>query len=151
MKNILKMSVLFLLSVSLAGCGSAKGDPGKEKKKDDSNVVIRRRDDGTISSVNPLDEEGFVNGVMVNYYEDGKTVHSKVTFVHGSKQGPALWYYKNGQVYEHTAYVSGQKEGLTRKYYENGVLMEETTYSQGQEMSGKKRYDRRGEPITDQD
>jgi antitoxin component YwqK of YwqJK toxin-antitoxin module len=149
MNKLLKMLFLVLMGALLTGCGSGNEGPGAGKKKDDSNVVIKRREDGTVSSVNPLDEEGFVHGIQVNYYEDGKTLHSKVTYVHGTKQGPALWYYKNGQVYEHTAYVRGLREGLTRKYYENGVLMEETTYSQGKELPGKKRYDRRGEPIQD--
>lgn len=52
----------------------------------------------------------------MNYYEDGK------------KHGPALLYYKNGQVHEHTNFHYGRKQGLAKKYYKTGQLMEELTY-----------------------
>ena len=137
-------ALLILLAV-LASCGSG-AEPSSEKSKgEDSEVVIKRRDDGTRSSINPVDEDGYIHGVKTNFYEDGKTVHSRVTYVHGKKHGAAMWYYKNGQVHEHTNFTDGHKHGLTKKYYENGALMEELTYEKGEVLpESVKKYKRDG-------
>ena len=141
--------ILVLFTTAFAGCGSGDRESGKNSEEETPSMVKKRRDDGTLSSVNPLDEDGYVHGVKVNYYEDGKTVHSKITYDHGRKHGPALWYYKNGQVHEHTSFHYGRKQGLTRKYYEDGSLLEELTYEHGEVLPGKKTYTRSGELISD--
>ena len=131
-----------MLVASITGCSSGNKENQKDQEEKPS-MVKKRRDDGTLSSVNPVDDEGYVHGVKINYYEDGKTVHSRVTYDHGRKHGPALWYYKSGQVHEHTAFHYGRKQGLTKKYYKTGELMEELTYEQG-EVQGSKKYNRQG-------
>lgn len=147
MKKIFHLLVIASLVLGAASCSTGKNDKGSVENDDQSNIVKRRRDDGTLSSVNPLDEEGYVHGVKVNYYEDGKTVHSKVTYQHGRKHGPAIWYYKNGQVYEHTNFHYGRKQGLTRRYYDTGELMEEFSYQQGEELPGKMKFNKAGQQI----
>ena len=97
-------------------------------------MVKRRRDDGTLSSINPVDEDRYVHGVKTNFYEDGKTVHSKISYVHRRKHGPAIWYYKNG---------------LTKRYYDTGEIMEELIYDTGKELPGKKKYTKEGNQIPD--
>lgn len=146
MKKITQVLAILLMVIGLIGCTS--GDKKEDKaSKEGPTLIKKNRDDGTLSSVNPVDEEGFVHGVKTNYYEDGKTVHSKVTYVHGQKEGPALWYYKNGQVHEHTTFHLGKKHGLTKKYYKTGELLEEITYDQGEAQPGAKKYNRQGELI----
>lgn len=142
MKNILRIFLLVTLAAGFAGCGTGgeKTSAGEENPK----MVKKRREDGTLSSVNPVDEDGYVHGVKVNYYEDGKTVHSQVTYEHGRKHGPAIWYFKSGKVGEHTTYYNGRKHGLTKRYFETGEIREEVTYEKGEELPGKKRYDRKG-------
>lgn len=146
MKNSIQLLLLLALLLGISSCGS-------DNKKDEAaqeegpSMVKKYRDDGTLSSVNPVDEEGYVDGVKTNYYEDGKTVHSKVTYVHGRKEGPALWYYKNGQVHEHTAFQDGRKQGVTKKYYPSGELMEELTYEQGEVLPGAKKFNKSGTEI----
>ncbi len=147
MKSIVQFLIMAVITTSMAGCGSGNGDSGKAREEEKPTIVKKYHDDGTLSSVNPVDDKGYVHGVKVNYYEDGKTVHSKITYDHGRKQGPALWYYKNGQVYEHTNYHFGRKQGLTKTYYENGQLFEELTYEQGKVLPGKKTYDKKGNLI----
>ena len=147
MQKFLRIVWIALLSAGFTGCGSGKNDAGSEKKEETAELVKQRRDDGTLSSVNHVDDEGYVHGVKVNYYGDGKTVHSKVTYDHGRKHGPALWYYKNGQVHEHTNFHWGRKQGLTKKYYDTGELMEEITYNQGEELPGRKKYKKNGELL----
>ena len=139
---------VMVLSGALS-CRSGQEPGTKDKNSDDPELVKRYREDGTLSSINPVDDDGYVNGVKVNYYEDGKTVHSKVTYEHGRKHGPAIWYYKTGEVYEHTGFSYGKKDGLTKRYYQSGELMEEMTFDAGEELPGKKRYKRDGTLITE--
>ncbi|MFH0757429.1 MAG: hypothetical protein V2B15_09090 [Bacteroidota bacterium] len=147
MKSIVQFLIMAVITTSMAGCGSGSGDAAKAEEEEKPYVVKKYRDDGTLSSVNPVDDKGYVHGVKVNFYEDGKTVHSKITYDHGRKQGPALWYFKNGQVHEHTSYHFGRKQGPTKTYYENGQLFEELTYEQGKVLPGKKTYDKKGNLI----
>jgi len=144
MKKTIQFFTLLILVAGLSSCG---GDSKKEPKGQDGteNLVKKYNDDGILSSVNPVDEEGFVHGVKTNFYEDGKTIHSKVTYDHGSKHGPALWYYKNGQIHEHTSFYEGRKQGLTKKYYPTGELMEELSYEKGEVQPGGKKYKKSGE------
>lgn len=144
MKKTIQFFTLLILVAGISSCGS---DSKKEEKGQEvtESIVKKYNDDGTLSSVNPLDKEGYVHGVKTNYYEDGKTIHSKVTYDHGHKHGPALWYYKNGQVHEHTSFSSGHKQGLTKKYYPTGELMEELSYEKGEVQPGGKKYKRSGE------
>jgi len=146
MKKTIRLLAVLLLIAGISSCGT--GD-NKEQNGQEENpsIVKRRRDDGTLSSVNPVDKDGYVHGVKTNYYEDGKTVHSKITYVNGRKHGPALWYYRNGQAHEHTSFHYGRKQGLTKKYYPTGELMEELTYEQGEVQPGAKKYKRSGEVI----
>ena len=148
MKNKCNVFLTFLLIISLSsGCSSGKQESGSGEDEEQPEIVRKYRNDGTLSSVTQVDEKGYAHGIKVNYYEDGKTVHSKVSYQHGRKHGPAIWYYRDGQVYEHAGYHYGRRQGLTKRYYEDGTLMEEVTYEQGEELPGKKQYDRDGEPI----
>lgn len=146
MKRFTQILAISLMMIGLIACGS--DDKKTDKAGEESPAMIKKnREDGTLSSVNPVDEEGFVHGVKTNYYEDGKTIHSRVTYVHGQKEGPALWYYKNGQIHEHTAFHLGKKHGLTKKYYKSGELLEEVIYDKGEAQPGAKKYNRQGEVI----
>lgn len=107
-------------------------------------VVVRRRSDGTVSSVNQVDESGRVHGTRVTYYPDGKTVYSKLTFNHGIKQGPSLRYYDNGQVFEHLGFVKGEKHGPARKYHKSGRLLAEYEFEHGIAMPGLREYNEDG-------
>jgi antitoxin component YwqK of YwqJK toxin-antitoxin module len=146
MKKTMHLLALLLLITGLSSC-TAGNKKEAISQEETSSMVRKYNDDGTLSSINPVDEEGFLDGVKINYYEDGKTIHSKITYEHGRKHGPALWYYKNGQVHEHTAYYFGRKQGLTKKYYPTGELMEELTYEQGEVQPGARKFDRQGKEI----
>ncbi|MEN8202718.1 MAG: hypothetical protein ABFS28_09000 [Bacteroidota bacterium] len=143
--NYLLILTLALWTLSCNSDRKAEEEAGEEQQ---SNMVKKRRDDGTLSSINPVDAEGYIHGVKVNFYEDGVTVHSKVTYEHGRKHGPAIWFFKNGKIYEHTTYNQNRKDGLTRRYYETGELKEEAEFNAGEELPGKKKYTKEGELIT---
>jgi antitoxin component YwqK of YwqJK toxin-antitoxin module len=113
-----------------------------------SEVVKMRRDDGTVSSVNQVDELGKVHGVRVTFYGDGKTIYSKHSFVHGRKQGPAMWYYKGGQLFKHTHFEDGKRQGLTRIYYKNGNLLAEFESEKGNVLPGLKEYKEDGSLVS---
>ncbi len=144
MKKTIRFFALLLLITGISSCTTDQ-KKGEKSQEETPSLVRKYNDDGTASSITPVDEEGFIDGVKINYYEDGKTIHSKITYDHGRKHGPALWYYKNGQVYEHTSYYFGRKQGLTKKYYPTGELLEELTYEQGEVQPGGKKYNKQGQ------
>ncbi|MBN2697551.1 MAG: hypothetical protein JXR52_01890 [Bacteroidales bacterium] len=143
---------ILILSALMAGFlfgGCNQGPEKKDEKEAKSKYIRKYRDDGTLLSITSVNQDSYAHGLKVNYYEDGKNVHSKVTYNNGRKEGPAIWYYKNGQVFEHTGFKENMREGLTRKYYKSGVLMAEYTYEADQIMPGLKEYTEQGELITD--
>jgi antitoxin component YwqK of YwqJK toxin-antitoxin module len=144
MKNISVYLLILCLALLTPSCGSNSKENASSQTEEQSNMVKKRREDGTLSSMNPVDEEGYVHGVKVNLYEDGLTVHSKVTYEHGRKHGPAIWFFKNGKIYEHTTYFQNRKHGLTKRYYETGELKEEAEFNTGKELTGKKEYTKDG-------
>ena len=149
MKKMLQLILILCLTFPMNSCKQGKEATEQAAEENTPNMVKKKREDGSLSSLNPVDEEGYVHGVKVNFYEDGLTVHSKITYLHGRKHGPAIWFFKSGKIYEHTDYYQNRKNGLTKRYYETGELYEETTYDTGEELPGKKRYTRAGELISD--
>jgi antitoxin component YwqK of YwqJK toxin-antitoxin module len=85
--------------------------------------------------------------MKLNFYEDGLTVHSKITYDHGRKHGPAIWFFKNGKIYEYTNFYMNRKNGVSSRYYETGELYKEISYDAGKELPGKKKYDKDGKEI----
>jgi len=142
-------ATVFMIIFTTSACSSGKKEDTSDENKNQTEVIRKHRDDGTLSSVSQVDEKGYAHGIKVNYYEDGKTVHSKVSYQHGRKHGPAIWYFRSGQIYEQTSFHFGRRDGITKRYYEDGTLMEEITYEQGEELPGKKVYDRDGTLITE--
>ncbi len=149
MKKKLQLLLIFSLSILMFSCTQEKDSKDQATDENTPQMVKKRREDGTLSSLNPVDEDGYVHGVKINFYEDGLTVHSKITYEHGRKHGPAIWFFKSGKIYEHTTYYQNRKNGLTKRYYETGELYEETSYDTGEELPGKKKYTKEGELIKD--
>jgi len=147
MRNFRYILLIFIISTGTIACNSEKNKPDSPEEESQSNMIRKKRDDGTLSSINPVDEDGYVHGVKVNFYEDGITVHSKITYEHGRKHGPAIWFFKNSKIYEHTNFFYGRKNGLTKRYYETGELLEEVTYDTGEELPGKRSYTKDGQLI----
>ncbi len=136
--------LIILISVS---CNNNSENRLENANDERSNTVVKKRDDGTLSSVNQVDEMMRVHGVRVTYFADGKTIYTKLTFKHGKKHGPSIRYYNNGQIYEYGSFENGERHGLTRKYYKTGKLMAEFEYYQGIALSGLKEYNKEGELL----
>ena len=147
MKKTFRTILILSLSLLIVSCQQGKENSEQAADETTPKVVRKKRDDGTLSSINPVDEDGYVHGVKVNFYEDGVTVHSKITYEHGRKHGPAIWFFKSGKIYEHTDFYQNRRNGVTKRYYESGELYEETTFDTGVEQPGKKRYNKAGELI----
>ncbi len=144
----LKPVMLFLMfSVSLS-CSRSTNPEEALNSENKAETVVKRRDDGTISSVNQVNENNRVHGVRATYYEDGKTLYSKQTFSYGKKQGPATWYYLDGKVFKRTNYVDGKRDGLTRIYYKDGSLLAEFEAENGNVLPGLKEYKEDGTLVT---
>jgi len=141
--------VLLLLILSLSF--SCKRSQNMEEVIDSESkpeTVIKRRSDGTVSSINQVNANNRVHGIRATYYGDGKTVYSKQTFNHGRKQGPATWYYRNGQVYKQTSFKGGKRHGPTRIYYKSGSLSAEFESEYGNVLPGLKEYNKDGSQVT---
>ena len=138
---------LLLLSV-IFSCSQSQDTREDVAGADKPETVVKRRDDGTISSVNQVNDNNRVHGIRVTYYEDGKTFYSQHTFSHGRKQGPATWYYTNGQVFKQTNFEDGKRHGLTRVYYKSGKLSAEFESEHGNVLPGLKEYDEDGTLVT---
>jgi hypothetical protein len=133
-------------------CASCKQDVASGSGQHDtpkSEVLIKKRKDGTISSINQIDENGIVHGSRVTFYADGKTVYYRLTVNHGIKNGPFIRYFKNGQIYLFVRYRNGEKHGQARKYYKDGSLMAEYAYDHGIRLQDLKEYNRDGTLVTD--
>jgi antitoxin component YwqK of YwqJK toxin-antitoxin module len=145
------MRGILLVMMLLTACSCQRSSPGEGAAAGDDkdNLVFRKRDDGTISSVNQVDEEGKVHGIRATYYQDGKTVYSKQSFEHGIKQGPAAFFYTNGQLFKQTNFEDGKRQGMTRIYFRDGSLAAEFESDQGLVLPGLKEYDRSGRLIMD--
>jgi hypothetical protein len=141
------IQLLLLLSVifSCSQSPDTKEDVAGENKPE---TVVKRRGDGTISSVNQVNDNNRVHGMRATYYEDGQTLYSKQTFSHGKKQGPATWYYKSGQVFKQTNFEEGKRHGLTRIYYKDGKLSAEFESKHGNVLPGLKEYNEDGTLVT---
>lgn len=145
----MKGALLILMVIAAFSCERSSPRTGSPVREDRDTLVFMKRDDGTISSVNQVDESGKVHGIRITYYEDGKTIYSKHSFEHGIKHGPAIFYYSNGQVFKQTNFQNGKRQGLTRVYYRDGSLAAEFESEQGLVLPGLKEYDRNGTLLTE--
>jgi antitoxin component YwqK of YwqJK toxin-antitoxin module len=147
MNKQIRTLLFFCISIIIVSCNQGNEQSEPPVGEDTPRVVKKRREDGTLSSLNPVDSAGYLNGVKINFYEDGVAVHSKITYVHGRKHGPAIWFFKSGKIYEYANYYQNRKNGVTKRYYETGELYEEVTFDAGEELPGKKTYDKKGNLI----
>ncbi len=67
MRKVLRLTMLALLSLFLVSCNQGTKQTVQVETGDQARVVKKKREDGTLSSLNPLDEEGYVHGVKVNF------------------------------------------------------------------------------------
>jgi len=148
MKAIKISSLIILTLVLSTSCSNSRETEDKTSSDPEAEVVRKKRDDGTLSSVNQVDEMGRVHGLRITYFEDGKTIHSKLAFNHGIKQGPSIRYYRNGQIFEHSSFENGKKHGISRKYHKDGTLLSECEFKDGHAKPGLKEYKPDGTLIT---
>jgi hypothetical protein len=139
-------SALLILCIS---CSHSEKNKEEVLENNTPETIVKRRDDGAISSVNQVDAGGVVHGMRVTYYPDGKTIYSKLTFDHGHRHGPSIWYYKNGQVFKLCTYKNGKKDGPSRKFYKNGNLLAEFNCENGNVLPGIKEYNMDGNLETE--
>ncbi len=139
--------LVLVLSASFSCMRSANVEEVAANESKPENIV-KRRSDGTVSSVNQVNENNRVHGIRATYYEDGKTLYSKQTFDKGKKQGPATWYYMNGKIFKQTNFEDGKRDGLTRIYYKDGSLSAEFEAEAGNILPGLKEYKEDGSLVT---
>lgn len=148
MKSIAITCGLILTILMSPSCTNSSEAEEEKSSDPQAEVVRKKRADGSLSSVNQVDEMGRVHGLRITYFKDGKTIYSKFEFNHGIKQGPSIRYYRNGQVFEHSNFEQGKKHGLSRKYHKDGSLLSECEFENGHVLPGLKEYKPDGTLIT---
>lgn len=114
------------VSASLAGCGSNKPAPPKEKDvPTETQKRVRKEFQEKYASGQIKIEGTLVNekrhGLWKSYYPDGKK-WSETTFVDGVKTGPTTTYYENGMMRYNGQYENDEKVGIWNLYNTEGVL-----------------------------
>ena len=115
MMEINMKKIFILCSLILIGCGSS-GEPYEESY-----------DNGQLK-IETSTKDGERHGEFIRYYEDGK-IKETGTYVNGTKEGPAVFYWPSGSREERT-YVNDTKEGPSVYYWPSGSR-EERTYVNG--------------------
>jgi uncharacterized protein len=73
------------------------------------------------------DREGYYNGKLSNYFENGK-VKTEGNYLKGKAQGEHKEYYMNGKVSVESNYVDDKLNGMYKSYFFNGKLAYEGNY-----------------------
>ena len=105
--------IFILCSLILIGCGSSV-EP-YEESYDNGQLKIE-----TSTKV----ENGERHGEFIRYHKDGK-IKETGTYVNGTKEGPSVYYWSDGDRQERT-YVNGTKEGPAVLYYADGRTKNQT-------------------------
>lgn len=81
-------------------------------------------------------KEGRLNGKVLTYASDGKTVVGEGTATGGKRNGRYATYYSNGQLQKEQEYKDGKEHGYLRTYEQDGRLKWDCIYVEGK-MHGK--------------
>ncbi|MDR0543095.1 MAG: hypothetical protein LBH19_12910 [Dysgonamonadaceae bacterium] len=75
--------------------------------------------------------KGYLNGEVISYYGDGKTVKNKATVKNGKVDGPVYRYSQDGRLEYEKGMKDGIDDGPERRYDESGKVIAETIYKNG--------------------
>jgi len=79
-----------------------------------------------------------INGIVKDYYEDGK-LKFEIHYKGGRFEGISKYYYENGKLISEAKFKNGKLEGISVIYYESGALNSEINYKNG-EMEGSSKF-----------
>ena len=121
MKNLTKISIITLLTLSIFNCGENLIEQVKE-----------RYDNGKSKHVEYYkkigDNQEFVRERA--YFYNGQ-ISVETNYKDGKEDGKVIWYYENGQIREKGNYKDGKRDGKWTSYYENGQIREKGNYNSG--------------------
>jgi antitoxin component YwqK of YwqJK toxin-antitoxin module len=124
-----------------------------------------------------VEQGNYVNnkkeGVWIRTYPNGKTKH-EITFVNGVANGPAKFYFEDGQLWEAGTWVidhwtgsyemyhpngkkaydwfynnSGKRTGTQKYYHDNGKLKYSGNWENGKTVGNLKVYDEKGSLVAE--
>lgn len=97
-----------------------------------------------INMFNRIVEGYFTNDSIVNgefkYYSHAGYLDSKITFLNGEKNGVAINYYPNGNIWDSSIYKNGFKHGHHYVYDSLNKLIYKDYYFYGQSLGGQVFY-----------
>lgn len=96
----------------------------------------------------PLNMFGNKTGEWLSKSGDGMVL-GRINYVNDIKEGPAVAYYKNGQVEHEGFYKAGEKTGWYITYYENGQIDTKNEFDDdGKSMNHYVKYSSTGQLLT---
>ena len=113
MKRTLIRLIIFILITSLIAC-SNDNEVTKDKITYRNQLVFYEGEPYT--------------GIVYDYFEDGKTHRSAISFKNGKLDGQTLEWYESGQLKGEGNAKDGIAEGKSIYWYENGNKMGEENY-----------------------
>ena len=87
-------------------------------------------EDGNLKSIYPYNESGLLDGLVKQYYADGK-IKVEAEYKNNVREGIYKNYYENGNLMLLFNYKDGKTDGICKRYYRSGSLMLEQNYTSG--------------------
>jgi protein TonB len=85
---------------------------------------------------------------IVTYYSNG-TIESIIHTINGVREGPAFFFYPNGNLKEERNYLNDKVNGLVKIYYPNGNLSELFNIENGRREGPASYFDSSGNHLQD--
>jgi antitoxin component YwqK of YwqJK toxin-antitoxin module len=130
-------------ALALAACTATPEKPAENPAQ--ASERIQYFSDSTVSSRGPL-VDGKIDGVMIDYYPDGK-VRAERMFRNDLQHGRSVWYYPEGQIKEVQNFADGRKEGGDTVWYADGRLQFVMSFQQGKKHGLLQKWDSSGQLI----
>ena len=75
-------------------------------------------------------DEGLLHGNLIEYNTAGTKI-SQIPYKQGVKEGKALWFTDQGQLFRSSDFQNDQLHGKYEEFYPNGVVKSEVSYTDG--------------------
>ncbi len=121
-------------------------------KMADGKYINRKKDsiwnyysniDGKLISTETY-ERGVLNGNSTSYYPESGKPMEVMNFINGSKEGPLVKYFPEGEIMTKGTYLNDKLDGPFTLYYPDGQIQVQGQYEKGEQSGDWKYFDENG-------
>jgi len=116
---IYSIAALIVFTILMYGCGD-----GLKK-------VQVFTEEGVLEKEYTIDQDSFMQGVLITYYSNGKDVFEKAEYLDDRLHGTRTLYYSSGQAEIVENYLQDILTDTLYMYYESGALKMKSYYNSG--------------------